>query len=266
MTLIHSLSVRYSLTTVLLSLAWLPLQAAESTERAPVLEVEVVQSFPHDPRAFTQGLVIDEGQLYEGTGLYGESSVRRVDLESGEVLARENLDRQYFGEGITIMEERLFQLTWRSNIMLVYDKTDFRLLDSFHVPGEGWGLTHDGERLIVSDGTPVLRFLDPENGRETGRVSVTLNGRPLSNINELEYIDGEVWANVWYEDALVRIDPESGEVSSILDLSHLNPFHPAQRDREAVLNGIAVDHRDGRLFVTGKLWPELYEIRVLEEE
>lgn len=247
----------------LLALLCLPLYAAYAQERAPVLEVEVVQSYHHDPRAFTQGLVMDEGRLYEGTGRYGESSVRLVDLESGEVLERENLDREYFGEGITIMGERLFQLTWRANTVMVYDKSDFRLLESFYLAGEGWGLTHDGEQLIVSDGSPVLRFLDPDSGQETRRVSVTLNGRPLSNLNELEYIDGEVWANVWYEDAIVRIDPGSGQVNSILDLSHINP---QQRDPEAVLNGIAVDHRNGRLFVTGKLWSRLYEIRVLDEE
>lgn len=230
-------------------------------EAVPILETEVVNSFPHDPRAFTQGLVIADGELFESTGRNGASSLRRVGLEAGEILQRHNLEQRYFAEGITVLDERIYQLTWRANALFVYDRDNFTLLDSYYLPGEGWGLTDDGERLIVSDGTEVLRFLDPSSGKETGRVSVSYRGEALRNLNELEYINGEVWANVWYQDAIVRIDPETGQVNSVLNLSGLNPV---PENREAVLNGIAWDKDNERLFVTGKLWPKLYEIRVLE--
>lgn len=222
--------------------------------------VEVVERYPHDPAAFTQGLVFVDGHLYEGTGRHGESSLRRVALDSGEVLQRSNLGLRYFGEGITLLGDRIYQLTWQSHIGFVYDKASFRQLQTFFLPGEGWGLTHDGSSLIVSDGTPVLRFLDPQTFTELRRVTVTEAGQPLARLNELEYIDGEIWANVWYSDEIVRIDPATGEVSSKLDLSGLHEG----REPDAVLNGIAWDPQDRRLFVTGKLWPALYQIRVLE--
>jgi len=224
-------------------------------------QAEILNTYPHDSNAFTQGLTISNGELFEGTGLHGRSSLRRVDLESGELLQRRNLDERYFGEGIAVWGDRIYQLTWRSNIGFVYDRESFALQRSFYLPGEGWGLTHDGIHLIVSDGTPYLRFLDPESLTETHRVQVNDSNGPIPRLNELEYINGEVWANVWYEDYLVRIDPLTGRVSSRVDLSSL---YPQRQSREEVLNGIAWDEEAQRLFVTGKLWPYLYEIRVLE--
>jgi len=226
----------------------------------PVFDIEIVASFPHDPAAFTQGLTIDQGQLFEGTGRHGESSLRRVDLETGEVLQRKNLGVRYFGEGITVLGNRIYQLTWQSHIGFVYDRDSFEQLQTFFLPGEGWGLTDNGEHLIVSDGTPILRFLDPGKLNEVKRITVTEAGKPLDRLNELEYIDGEIWANVWYSDQIVRIDPETGAVTSRVDLSLLNQ----QKLVDDVLNGIAWDPESGRLFVTGKLWPVLYEIRVHE--
>lgn len=235
----------------------LPLAAQDAV---PVYQVEVVASYPHDPNAFTQGLVFENGFLYEGTGRNGESSLRRVALDTGEILQRSNLGVRYFGEGITIMGERIYQLTWQSHIGFVYDLGSFRQLQTFFLPGEGWGLTHDGTHLIVSDGTPVLRFLDPQTFKEVKRVDVTEAGRPLDRLNELEYINGEVWANVWYTNFIVRIDPATGKVGSKLDLSGLHQ----SRQADDVLNGIAWDAAGQRLFVTGKLWPALYQVRVLE--
>lgn len=226
----------------------------------PVHQVEVVNTYPHDPAAFTQGLVFHDGELFEGTGRNGESSVRRVDLQSGAILQKRNLGSRYFGEGITILNGRIYQLTWQSHLGFVYDLASFEQVRTFFLPGEGWGLTHDGDHLIVSDGSATLRFLDPETLKEVATLQVTENGAHRDRLNELEFIEGEIWANVWYEDFIVKINPETGEVTGRLDLSRLN----RQRSREDVLNGIAYDGVNKRIFVTGKLWPELYEIRVRE--
>src|SRR5690606_26601987 len=226
----------------------------------PVQRAEVLNTYPHDPDAFTQGLVIHAGRLYEGTGRNGQSSLREVDLESGTILRRHNLSERYFGEGIAVLNDRIYQLTWQSHIAFIYAVEDFAALGSFYLPGEGWGITTDGESLIVSDGSAFLRFLDPADGKERGRVEVRDAQGPVDRLNELEYIDGEVWANVWYEDHLLRIDPLSGKVTARVDLSGLQP----QRGRDDVLNGIAWDAEGRRLFVTGKLWPALYEIRVIQ--
>lgn len=234
------------------------LRAAEDT---PVFQADIVNEYPHDTNAFTQGLVIVDGVMYEGTGRYGNSTLRVVDIESGELLRRRNLEPRYFGEGITILNGRIYQLTWRSNVGFIYDQDSFDQLSSFYLPGEGWGITHDGTNLIVSDGSSTLRFLDPETLSEVKQVKVTENGSQVLNLNELEYINGEVWANVWYRDYLVRIDPQSGQVNSRVDLSNLNTN---RRSADDVLNGIAWDAESQRLFVTGKLWPRLYEIEVLE--
>ncbi len=230
-------------------------------EDIPLYQARVVNEYPHDPDAFTQGLIYWEGELYEGTGQYGASTLRRVDLESGELLQRRNLDRRYFGEGITILNDKIYQLTWRASVGFVYDRESFEQLGSFYLPGEGWGITHDGEQLIVSDGSPFLRFLDPESLEEVRRVQVTDDTGEVVYLNELEYINGEVWANIWYQNYLVRIDPESGRVKSRVDLSNL---YSERRSFDAVLNGIAWDAEQERLFVTGKLWPRLYEIEVLD--
>jgi glutamine cyclotransferase len=223
--------------------------------------VEVVASYPHDPAAFTQGLAIDNGRLYESTGQYGASSLRLVDLESGQVERLANLARNYFGEGIAIADGRIYQLTWQSRTGFVYALETFEPLARFSYGGEGWGITFDGSLLIVSDGTSTLRFFDPTTFQTVRRVAVRdEQGSPVARINELEFVDGEVWANIWYDDRIARISPDDGRVLGWLDLSHVYPA--AERSREQVLNGIAYDRDADRLYVTGKNWPRLYEIRV----
>lgn len=226
----------------------------------PVYDYEIIAEYKHDPLAFTQGLVFTNDGLYEGTGRNAESSIRRIDLLSGEILQRRNIGSRYFGEGITIFAGQIYQLTWRSNIGFVYDLKTFEQKKTFFLPGEGWGITHDGTSLIVSDGTADLRFLDPQSLQETKRISVTEDDVPLDKLNELEFINGEIWANVWYSNFIVRIDPVSGKVISKVDLGTLYQ----QKQRDDVLNGIAWDSENKRLFVTGKLWPNLYEIKVRE--
>ena len=232
---------------------------AANNESTPVFSATVINEYPHDINAFTQGLVFVDGKLYEGTGQRGESALRLLDLETGELLQRKNLDSRYFGEGITIMGNKIYQLTWQSHVGFVYDRESFAQLTSFYLPGEGWGITHDGEHLIVSDGSSYLRFLDVETLNEVKRIQVSDELGEVRYINELEYINGEVWANIWYQDYLVRIDPETGKVNSRIDLSGLNSN---RRSRDDVLNGIAWDADNERLFVTGKLWPRIYEIEV----
>jgi glutaminyl-peptide cyclotransferase len=220
----------------------------------------VVATYPHDPGAFTQGLAVHAGQLYESTGQYGHSSIRRVDLETGRVEQIAPLNFSYFGEGLAILDERIYQLTWKSQLAFVYDRSTFELVGTQRYRGEGWGLTHDGESLIASNGSAVLTFYDPESFAITRSVEVRGPDGPVPLLNELEYVDGEVWANIWYDDRLVRIDPASGVVLGWVDLSHLVPR--ARRDADSVLNGIAYDAVAERLFVTGKYWPELFEIEL----
>lgn len=223
--------------------------------------VEVVASYPHDPAAFTQGLAIENGRLYESTGQYGASSLRRVDLASGQVERLAPLARNYFGEGLAIAGGRIYQLTWQSRTGFVYDLETFEPLERFQYAGEGWGITFDGTLLILSDGTSTLRFLDPATFDVVRRVPVQdEQGRPVTRINELEFIDGEVWANIWYDDRIARISPDDGRVLGWLDLAHVYPA--AERSREQVLNGIAYDRDADRIFVTGKNWPRLYEIEI----
>jgi glutamine cyclotransferase len=218
--------------------------------------------YPHDPQAFTQGLVYEGGFLYESTGLYRRSSVRRVALETGRVVQRLSLPPRFFGEGLTVFDGRLIQLTWRSRTGFVYDKRSFQLQARFHYPTEGWGLTHDGQRLILSDGSSSLYFLDPTTFRETGRIRVFDHRGPVDRLNELEYIGGEIYANVWRTDRIARISPLTGEVVGWIDLSGL--LEPnAEHDSVDVLNGIAYDFANERLFVTGKLWPKLFEIELI---
>jgi glutamine cyclotransferase len=245
-----------------LTAMWLPCTwVVAASDAVPVKQVEVISVFPHDVSAFTQGLTWHDGYLYEGTGRNGESSLRKVELESGDLLTRHNLNRRYFGEGIAVMDDKIYQLTWQSHLGFVYDVENFKQQKSFFVAGEGWGITHDGEKLIISDGSSTLRFLDAESQQELSRIDVTLDGEPVIYLNELEYINGEVWANIWYQDFIVRIDPETGVVNSIVDLSGL---YAERRSRDEVLNGIAWDEADQRLFVTGKLWPSIFEIKIKE--
>ena len=235
-----------------------------AAQTAPVRSYKIVASYPHDPKAFTEGLEYRDGFLYESTGLNGESSIRKVDLATGAVLKNMPLSTLYFGEGITFFGGRLFQLTYTSGIGFVYDAKAWQPLGNFHYSGEGWALTHDDKRLIMSDGSSALRFLDPATQRELGRVVVRDGTRPVPNVNELEYIDGEVWANIWQTELIARIDPRSGQVNSWVNLSGLLQKAGAGPDAD-VLNGIAYDAQKKRIFVTGKRWPKLFEIRVVEK-
>lgn len=231
------------------------------SHRAPeVAGFKVVAAYPHDPAAFTQGLAIEAGKLYEGTGLYGASTVRRVNLTSGRAEKQRALGERYFGEGIAILGGRLYQITWMNGAAVVYNLDTFEVERTMQYDGEGWGLTHDGKELIMSDGSATIRFRDPQTFAVTREIEVRDNGMPLAMLNELEYIDGEIWANIWYDDRIARISPADGKVLGFIDLSTLYP--KSARGSEAVLNGIAYDAAAKRLFVTGKNWPQLYEIEV----
>jgi glutaminyl-peptide cyclotransferase len=221
---------------------------------------KVIHTYPHDSNAFTQGLVFDQGELYESTGLEGKSSIRRVDLATGKVLQIKDLDDRYFGEGMTLWQDRLIQLTWISKTGLVYDQKTFNQVATFSYPTEGWGITHNHQELIMSDGSDTLYFLDPDTFEETKRIQVKDQNLPVDKLNELEFVQGEIWANVWLSDRLARIDPETGTVKGWIDLTGL--IDPAATPtQDAVLNGIAYDAESDRLFVTGKLWPKLFEIK-----
>ena len=226
----------------------------------PRYRYTVVRTYPHDKDAFTQGLQYVDGELFEGTGLHGRSSIRRVALETGKVLRKRNVPEEYFGEGITVFGSEIFELTWRSGVALSWDRRTFALRRTFKYAGEGWGLTRDGESLIMSDGTADLRFLDPATFGERRRVTVTAGGEPVTELNELEMVKGEIFANVWQTDQVARVDPATGRVTGWIDLSGL--LSPADRAGTDVLNGIAYDEAHDRLFVTGKLWPKLFEVRL----
>lgn len=220
---------------------------------------KVVHTYPHDPNAFTQGLVFEDGFLYEGTGLYGSSTLRRVELESGNILHMRQLPSHFFGEGITVYEDKIIQLTWKSNLGFVYDKDTFALQKNFGYSGEGWGITHDEKHLIVSDGTSTLRFLDPKTFQEVAQIVVCKDGAPLDKLNELEYIQGKIYANIWREDNIVIIDPQTGNADGWIELKGLLSLEDNNKTVD-VLNGIAHDATNDRLFVTGKRWPKLFEI------
>jgi glutaminyl-peptide cyclotransferase len=222
---------------------------------------KVVAVYPHDPNAFTQGLAIAGGQLYEGTGLYGQSTIRKVDLTTGRVEKQRPINATYFGEGIAILGDHLYELTWQNGLGIVYDLATFTQQRTFQYTGEGWGLTQDGKQLILSDGTAKLRFLDPQTFAVVREIEVRDHGQPVTKLNELEYVDGEIWSNVWYDDRIARISPATGEVLGWIDLAALYP--KSARSSEAVLNGIAYDAAAKRLFVTGKNWPQLYEIEIV---
>ena len=237
-----------------------PLQLREGSA-APVNRYVIKHAYPHDPNAFTQGLEYLDGFLYEGTGLNGRSSIRKVKLATGEVIRQRAVPQAYFGEGMTVWKSDVIELTWQSQVAFVYNRDTFEPRRMFTYTGEGWGLTHDKASLIMSDGTAELRFLDPTTFKEQRRITVTDAGRPVKELNELEYVKGQVFANVWMTDKIARIDPQSGRVLGWIDLTGLL----SAKDRTAqvdVLNGIAYDEATDRLFVTGKLWPKLFGIGV----
>ncbi|MGO9936039.1 MAG: glutaminyl-peptide cyclotransferase [Terracidiphilus sp.] len=222
----------------------------------------VVHAYPHDQQAFTQGLIYVDGHLYESTGIQGKSSLREEDLDTGRILQFQDVPSKYFAEGLTDWGSTLIQLTWQSHIALVYDRATFRFLRSFQYDGEGWGLAHDAKNLILSDGSATLRFFDPATFRETRRITVKDHGKSVDQLNELEFIHGQIYANIWHSDRIARISPATGAVLGWIDLGNLLPASQ-HSSAEAVLNGIAYDAAHDRIFVTGKLWPKLFEIQVV---
>ncbi|MAT96041.1 MAG: glutamine cyclotransferase [Anaerolineaceae bacterium] len=239
--------------------------AATPPGSVPTYGFDIINTYPHDSDAFTQGLVFADGELYESTGINRTfSSLRRVDLASGEVLQMVNIAEEYFGEGLVLWQDRLIQLTWQERVAFVYDRDSFELLDTWQYETEGWGITHNGRCLIMSDGSDTLYFRDPETFAEVGRLTVQDQNGPVRLLNELEFINGEVWANVWQSNRIVRIDPTNGQVVGSIDLTGL--LDPATLTQPVdVLNGIAYDAENGRLFVTGKLWPTLFEIELVPQ-
>jgi glutaminyl-peptide cyclotransferase len=239
-----------------------------SAASVPSYGYEIVAVYPHDKEAFTQGLDYDQGLLYEGTGLYGGSAARIVELETGRILKQTNLPEDLFGEGLAVWRDRLIQLTWQSGVGLIYDKESLNIVGNFTYPGEGWGLTSDGERLIMSDGTDSLYFLDPQSLQRVGRIAVTCDGAPVTGLNELEYVEGEIYANI-FPSSRVAVISLQGDVVAWIDFSGLVREVSRVTDIdviEGVLNGIAYDSQNRRLFVTGKLWPRLFQVRILRGE
>jgi len=228
---------------------------------APRYGYEIVNIWPHDSNAFTQGLILMDGKLLESTGQEGFSSLRRVELETGKVLKKVDVPEPYFAEGLAALNGKLYQLTWQHKVGFIYDAQTFEKQGQFNYDGEGWGLTTDGTSLILSDGTNRIRFIDPAGFRVTRSIQVLDQNRPVNELNELEYVNGEIYANVWHENRIAAIDPQSGRVKSWIDLTGLLPAGEV-RDPEAVLNGIAYDPASSKLYVTGKLWPHLFEIKV----
>lgn len=227
----------------------------------PVVRPEIVRSYPHDTGAFTEGLLFDGGRLYESTGREGQSVIRQVDLATGRTLREAKVPAGLFGEGIVAWKRQLFSVTWHGGRGFRWSLPDLKAAGEWRYTGEGWAMTDDGRHIILSDGTPVLRFLDPATMRVARTLNVTANGRPLKNLNELEYIDGEIWANVWMTRFIVRIDPATGKVKGALDLAEL-VAKAGTTDPDAVANGIAYDRQARRIYVTGKNWPQLFEIKL----
>ena len=251
-------------------LIWSVLAAASfaappiAQSRAPISTFKVVRSYPHDPQAFTEGLFYRKGSIYESTGLEGRSSIRRVELATGKVIQQRSLDARYFGEGIVAAGDKLIQLTWKGQVGFIYGLSSFARIGEFNYKGEGWGLTRADKYVVMSDGTAELRLLDPVTMKEVRRIQVTDGGQPVASLNELEYVRGEILANVFQTDYIARIDPSTGKVVGWIDLTGLSggPHGRGVPGEPDVLNGIAYDAESGRLFVTGKLWPRLYEIEI----
>jgi glutamine cyclotransferase len=268
---------KYFLIAFLISLAFIdqsckkeveipkPISPQITTPPAPEYSYEVVNAWHHDPDAFTQGLQYLNGELYESTGLNGKSSLRRVELTTGKVLQKIDIPQEYFAEGMTILGDRIYQLTYQTHIGFIYDLKTFQQLGTWHYEGEGWGLTNDGKELIMSNGSNKINFLDPRSLAITHTIEVFDEGYPVENLNELEYIKGEIFANIWTTDRVARIDPATGKVVGWIDLGGL--LGPSEKTEKVdVLNGIAYDEKGDRIFVTGKLWPKLFEIKIKKKE
>lgn len=236
---------------------------AAPDSNTPMYGYKIVHTYPHDRNAFTQGLEYHDGFLYEGTGLNGRSGIRKVELETGKVLQETPLDARYFGEGITLLDQRLFELTWQAERGFVYDRSTFRVLRSFEYPGEGWGLTNNGHQIYMSDGSSQIRIWNPATLAELRRILVHDGHKPVNMLNELEYVRGEIYANVWQTNKIARIAPSDGHIVGWIDLSGL--LTTAEAISADVLNGIAWDAAKNRLFVTGKLWPKLFEIQLVRK-
>ncbi len=232
----------------------------QNTAQIPVVNVKLLRAYPHDPRAFTQGLEYYGGFLYESTGIAGESTLRKIALDTGKVIQKVDLPSQYFGEGLTIFHEKIYQLTWLSKKGFIYDLRSFRTIGEFPYDAEGWGLTHDDKSLIMSDGTNKIRYIDPVSFSVTRTLEVYAGGEGVVNLNELEYVKGEILANIWHSPRIARIDPCSGQVLAWIDLTSI--VAKEQHGDEAVLNGIAYDKIGDRLFVTGKNWSKVFQIKV----
>jgi glutamine cyclotransferase len=250
--------VRVKIAFLLLAATW----AALSHAAVPLYDYEVVHTYPHDPTAFTEGLFYLNGFLYESTGLGQHSSIRKVRLQTGEVLQKYDVPAQYFGEGIVNWHNHLISLTWKSHVGFVRDLATFKVQRQFHYAGEGWALTQDGKQLLMSDGTSEIRLLNPDTLVPVGRIQVTLEGKPVNNLNELEWVRGELYANLWQTNWILRIDPHDGHVTGAINLAGLLSPSDIVRGQTDVLNGIAYDAKGDRLFVTGKNWPKLFEIRI----
>jgi len=259
----HLAIILVTVAVIAASLVTLVLLGNTPVDREPVhYTYNVVNVYPHNKTAFTQGLVFEDSFLYEGTGLYGQSTLRRVELETGNITQLYSLPDHFFGEGITIFENKIIQLTWKSGKGFVYDRSSFELLQEFEYPTDGWGITHNGSALIMSDGTATLYFLDSETFQTIGQVEV-YDEEPVTSLNELEYINGRVYANIWKKDQIAIINPETGKVTAWIDLSGINN---SEKTGENVLNGIAYDQNGDRLFVTGKRWSKLFEIKLVPKE
>ncbi len=230
-------------------------------EKVPQYGYELINTFPHDTDAYTQGLVYRDGKLLESTGRQGKSSLRRVELDTGKIVQRVDVPSPYFAEGLTLLKGKIYQLTWQHQRGFIYDAESFEKLGEFSYLGEGWGLTNDGDSLVLSDGTNQIRFLDPGDFKVRKTISVLDQGSPVGRLNELEFVKGEIYANIWTEDRIARIDPKTGRVVGWIELAGLVSRNELPHE-EAVLNGIAYDEQGDRLFVTGKLWPKLFEIRL----
>lgn len=244
-----------------LATALAPTACAQSAN-IPIHPYHIIHTYPHDPTAFTEGLFYEDGYLYESTGEFVGAGVRKVKLDTGEVVQRRDTPEGYFGEGIIASGQRILQLSWKQGVGFIYDKATFKLIDQIRYPGEGWAMTRDASHIYMSDGTPVIRILDPQTFAQTGSISVTANGVPLQQINELEWVKGKIYANVWQTARIAEIDPKTGHVVGWIDMTKLVEAQEVHDLANDVLNGIAYDAARDRLFVTGKRWRAVYEVRV----